>query len=408
MISSRFVSQIRANLNFWQQETNALSDTNLAVFDNERHNLFTAVEFGLQVDETGHEAAVLVAQLFGLIERRGYWREWTPVLEQAISCCPPEEPELKAKLLNQLGFLHRLNLDLAASVETHLQVIDFLRYGRESYELGRAHFNLGNTYYVMHQYEKAETHAKQALSINQNLGPSPSAIKPGGILNLLGLIATAQGSFRKAITLFQEAIHHWKNSQELTYLALTWSNLGLAYLESRKFEQALRCFDKAEAILNNTITDLSRLSIGINRGLVYDRQKKWQQAEKIYRDVFTNFLENSGDLYNQALIANHLGRVLFHQGKYIEAEASLLESIRLWIKINDDQMRASSLGYLADVLTAKGELEMALSHYNEATRLLSHYPNDIWVQERLNQIMVNKAEAQSKLSSSTTDNTLKS
>lgn len=387
MINQRFITQIQANLRYWQHATQSLSDVNLAIIDQERHNLFTAVQYGLQVSETGMDAAQLVAQLFGLVERRGYRHEWIPILQQATNCCPENEFELKAKLLNQLGFLYRLNHDMAASEQTHLHVINILGNGRETHEVGRAHFNLGNTYFELHQYEKAEIHANLALTIYQNLGLTQVAKKQAALLNLMGLISAAQGKFTKAENLYQQSILHWQKSTELTYLARTWSNLGLTFLEMSQFEKALHCFDQAANVSSQTATDSDKILIGLNRGLTYDKMQNWLQAEKIYREVQQLLYQNNNNAYYTALVANHLGRVLLNQSRYDEAETCLHDSIRIWTELNDNLMKASSLGYLAEVLAAKQKVHAANLHFAESIKLMKQYPNDVWAQQRLSQIM---------------------
>lgn len=71
--------------------------------DRHRQYIFRIVQFGLQSPETWRETGHLALQAFTLVERRGYWREWIPILARVCDLCTDEELSLQCRALNRLG-----------------------------------------------------------------------------------------------------------------------------------------------------------------------------------------------------------------------------------------------------------------------------------------------------------------
>ena len=384
MISSSFKSNVAANVRYWQKRTADISDLMLSMLDHERQNLYLAVDYGLKVPETALATAELVAQLFELPERRGYWTEWLPILQRAISACDEDNDEqmlLKIKLLNQLGFLQRLNRDLDTAIKTHLQVVNKTQ-DYVSHELTKAYFFLGNAYYDSRQYEQARHYGEKTLQAAATTGKELDTERKAAVLNLLGLIAHARGNYEKAKQLYQQSVVAWEQSDEFTYLARTWNNLGLSHLELDEYESALDCFAKAGSILETTASELDKVKAEMFRGLVFFERQDWLQAEEAFQKANTPFLRQSEDLYHQALLMNNLGNVYLMQGAYAKAASHLNKGISLWRSQEDEMMMGNSLGALAEVQAKRNQIELALITYADAIQLLDNFPDNAWARKR--------------------------
>ena len=81
MPSVAFARSVAANLAYWLAFSQKMGEESLQEIDQERHNLWRAVRFGLDLEATRCAAAKLILQVYNLIERRGYWQRWIPLLE---------------------------------------------------------------------------------------------------------------------------------------------------------------------------------------------------------------------------------------------------------------------------------------------------------------------------------------
>lgn len=387
-ISSNFKRGVAANIRYWQQKTFEVSDRTLGQLDEESQNLYRAVEYGLQLPETLADTVALITQLFNLPERRGYWVEWRPILEETLAIWHkrfPNQTRTRLKLLNQLGFLQRLNRDLDQAVQSHLTVID-LAQNSFPQETANAYFYLGNAHYDMRQYPQAREYCLKSATILEEANIEMEEHRQAAIANLLGLINHALGQYKTAVAHYQQAIRIWEESDELTYLARAWNNLGLSHLELKAYASALACFEKASHHLSNTASDLDKVKAEMFRGVAYYHQEKWSQAKKAFEQANSLFLHQSGDVYHKALLMNNLGNVCMRQGLQEEAKSYLYESIQLWRQLEDDVMWGNSQGALAELLVKEGKTESACSLYQEATKRLSPYTDNAWVMKRYQEL----------------------
>lgn len=119
-INPQFTASIASGLEYWQAQTENSSDETISRLDARRQNLMRIVSYGLKLAPTQQAAAAVCLQAFPLIERRGYWQEWIPLLKSAANNIH-DDLVLQVKLLNRLGELYRISRQLPAAIETHLQ-----------------------------------------------------------------------------------------------------------------------------------------------------------------------------------------------------------------------------------------------------------------------------------------------
>ncbi|MBE2222594.1 MAG: hypothetical protein IAF02_13690, partial [Anaerolineae bacterium] len=117
--SPQFSQSVAANISYWQQHTHNLTDDALPTLDRERQNLYRAAKFGLHLPATWQETAELILQTFVFIERRGYWGEWIPMLEQLLASCPENDLAVRGRILDHLGLFYRHNRQLDKAFSAH-------------------------------------------------------------------------------------------------------------------------------------------------------------------------------------------------------------------------------------------------------------------------------------------------
>lgn len=382
MINPQFVEQIAANIKYWQQVTVTLSDETLTRIDKEKHNLFRAVYFGLVPDKTVSITLNLILTLFPLIERRGYWHEWLPILVQAINCCPPNNTQLKIRLLNQLGFLHQLIRDFPQAITVLEKAVKLAQLEDDGEALATAYFYLGNVYYDDAQYPRAAHYIQKAQVAFAKSGLLTQNVKQAAIHNLLGLIAQSQGNHQEAIVSFKEAVYHWHQTDQHIYLCRTWNNLGLSYLALKKFSEALDCFQEAESALGSILSEDERVRIAINQGQAYYEQKKWELAERSFRQAEKRLLEQKGSLSHKALINNNLAAVLLERNHFEEARIYGQKSLAMWDSLGNKLMVANVWGMLGEIDEAQGDSFSACENYKKSLDRFASFQDNEWARQR--------------------------
>jgi tetratricopeptide (TPR) repeat protein len=379
---SSFVEAVRANVDYWLGRSAKLSDESLLELDKERGNLLRAIEFGLRADKTAEPTTRLVSHLFPLIERRGYWREWSSVLQAAIAHAH-EHPKVWLQLQNQLGFVYRLNRQLSEAVEIHTQVATEANRLGYRLELADAHFNLANTYVASHEYDQAFAHGQATLQLFLELGLASDAHKMAAARNLLGQVADARGQYDEAEVLFEQAAGGWEQIGDLTYLARALINRGRTLTTLGRYVEALHDLDRALYILADTGSEMDKTSAQLSRGVVFYKQQSWRLAEEAFHLANSPYLQQSGNHFLQAYVYNNLGHVLLRQDQPSQAVEFLLASVERWRLAGDDLMLGNTLGALGEALVAQNKTKEALTAFEQALNLLESLPENPWAHERM-------------------------
>lgn len=373
---AQFVENIVAGLTYWQEQTSQLDEQAIAELDVQRQNLYRIVRYGLVLPQTWLDTAVVTLQSFDLIEQRGYWQEWIPILEKAIAHCNGEHLYLKFKLLNQLGQLYRSMRQLPSALAAHEEAEAIAQSLGDEQVLAESHCNLSELYLRQRKYKEAEQYGLDALTKFTSIGAGERWLAI--TLDTLGELARFRGDLSLAEERLSQAVSYWCLLNEPVRMARALNDLAVTFLAAEKFEQARQCYTKVAALLEPTINELDKVMVQINLGVLYFRQEQWIEAESFFRKADSSYLRRSPHTYYQALVANNLGNVLLKQERLEAATSYLQNAITLWRQIGDKLELANTLGTLAEAVAAQGRRADAIPLYEEAVVLLSGFPEDAW------------------------------
>ena len=134
------------------------------------------------------------------------------------------------------------------------------------------YYRLGVSYYNLNRYDEALQALLKALSIK----PSDSLTTGylGKIYLKQGASALSSKQYSQALDLLAKAGTYTPNDGYVHY------NTGEAYLFLNKYSEAEKAYTQALSLLSNNADVLQRL------GLVYERQKKWDQALNAYQKAY--------------------------------------------------------------------------------------------------------------------------
>lgn len=373
---ARFRDGIAANLSYWQEQIDQLTDAGMHKFIEEQANIILAIELGLTLPATRVKAAQLLLLAYPFIERCGYWPRWVPVFEKAAAIDLKQHPLLCARLLNRQGQLFRLIQQSEPAITLHQKAEKIARAAGNQQVLAEVWFNLSIDYWQRRAYKQADAYGQKALLIFETLPASQRW--QASMLNTLGLISLHCGRLAEAQARLQQSITFWQQFDEPTELARVLNNLANSYYQQDQLEAALHYYQEALELLSATESTLDKAEVLINLGALYFKWEQYDKAEIALRQANSPALRRSGNFRLRALLAQNLGNTVLKQKQLAESEKYLRQSLTLWQQLGDDLMLANTLGTLAEALAVQGQRETAVDHYNRALGLLAKFPENSW------------------------------
>lgn len=372
-----FVRGVAANLAYWQEQMRSLTDADAHLFVQEQANLLLAVEIGLVLSETRPSTCTLLYQLFPLIERCGYWERWLPLWETAVAATEDAAP--RARLFNYLGQLRRLNGQIDLALRCHEEAEAITQQNGDGRSLAEAWGNLTLDYHARRAYNQAESYGQQALTLFDTLDHAEKW--QATLLNTLGLVALEQQDFALAESRLRRSAAIWQQLQYPTQLARTLKNLGIVFQQQQNYMVASHCYEEALQHLAATDSELDRIQVQMNLGVLHFLQQQFTQAEIAFRLTDSFLKQHNGPFPLRAIGAQNLGNVLVKQGRPAEARVCLQQAQLLWQQLQDNLNLANTLGALAETWGLLGDVATAVTTYDEALSLLAHYPAHLWAQK---------------------------
>ena len=234
------------------------------------------------------------------------------------------------------------------------------RQGRRQifHEIGRIYAKRGGFGKAMDYFRKAK-----------ELLPEGAVRERAMILKDQAEIALKRGKYSEAFSLAQEALK-LIGDESIEEHSEILNILGNANFYWGRLEEALKFYNKS-LHLARKCQDRKRIAIAFkNIGQVFLEQGKKWDAERYFRSALECAQEIS-DLFLMGKIYNNLG-VLFTPDDIERAKENFMNSLNIKRQIGDDDGVAVILNNMGNLYVRDGELDKALSMFNEALR--------IWVQ----------------------------
>jgi eukaryotic-like serine/threonine-protein kinase len=232
---------------------------------------------------------------------------------------------------------------------------------------------LGQTYFTLLDYVKAEQMQRAALEIYRKLGANDETL---GVATLrLGQTLRETTKLSEAETLCRESVEIYRRvagnesvgmSFALATLGNVLSNQGRLGEAEAVIRQAL---DMRVKLLGSEHSSIA--SAQANLGGVCLRAHKYADAEAAFRKAIVIYKKNGDSHPLLALATAGLGRVLMEQNRFSEAEPFYLEALALHMKLFGPGHAnvAHTRGSLVKVLSAQGKLAEAQQLEAEQTAL---------------------------------------
>lgn len=236
------------------------------------------------------------------------------------------------QVYDQLGDFERSNNYFlqALSLEEELQSI---------HEVARSYALIGWGYAHQRNYDQADQYAKKSIAIMRHVNDK---VGIAYVHNLMGTLALEQKEYANALIYFDSALSVRRTYHLAVYEASTLENKGYVFEALNRSAEALAVHQQASAIYTRT-NNLRRLAKSLNNiGVVYLEEKKFNEAERfinkaLYTSMEIKFLPEQRDSYF------NLAKLNQAQGKYKEAVLQYDH----YVVINDSLFSLESIGRAA-------------------------------------------------------------
>ena len=379
--SAKFAESIAANITYWQTRLKKPGDDEIKAIDLDRINLYRAIEFGIGLPVTWHDTVNLVVQCYPFIIRKGYYRDWIPVLEKLTSSCAQEDLALKGRLLDQLGIMYRRNRQLDESIAAHLEEEQIGEQLDDSSRKSFARMQLSAVYWRKRQYETAEKYGLAALEGFSGLDDNKE--KVASCFINLGNIALGRGDLKLAEERVKRSIELYRQLGNPVDLANALKNLTTVYETAGEYDEALLILIEVVDILAPTDFEIDKAMTEINIGTLYFRKEQLDLAEAAFRRADSPYMRDFGPLYYRALTANNLGNVYLLREEWEQAEKHLRVSVRLFRQAKAQIYLANALSGIAEALVGMEKPDEAIPLNDEAIEIVTAHPDDAWAQRLL-------------------------
>ena len=284
----------------------------------------------------------------------------------------PQQKASRAALLEELGRLYRRNEQYDPAVDTFKQMIAL-----DPDQGAQAASEIIETHRQSREYTKAHQEADVALAKYPN---NP------GILSVRAQLFSDEGQTDASVAELRKLLDGKADFE--TYL-----QIAEIYQRGHNYAEASKALDSAEKLAKE---DKSRDNVFFSRGALYERQKKFDLAEKEFRKVLDADPKNASALnYLGYMLADQnvrlpeaqdyikravdlepsnyafldsLGWVYFRLNKLDDAERQLSRSLQLSAKdptIHD---------HLGDVYFKQGKLKLAISQWQSSLKAWNSSP----------------------------------
>jgi len=188
----------------------------------------------------------------------------------------------------------------------------------------------------------------------------------------------------KALGIFQD-----KNSVIGKVKAL--NTIGMAYLYSSMYENALKCFLDGKDLLIFEKDDLFLTRILNNIGKVYKESQMYDKAMEYYNKATEIAIKNN-DYFNQAIVLANIGEIYFSKREFHKALDVLKKSYIILAKENDMVCQGDVGNKIGRIYFTMGDFSKAKKYYFSALRKLEAIDNKYYAVD----VLINMAQLHQK------------
>jgi len=197
------------------------------------------------------------------------------------------------------------------------------------------------------------------------------------LLNNLGSVCYELGRYREAESAYERSLNVRRDLVELNTrdAVRTLDNLGVVYLKLDLSTKAEETFERAAGLEQELGAEpLELAKIWANLGLVYQTQRRWREAEAMFRKTLDSREHALGPAHPDVAVAlNNLGALLQQRHRWEEAQPLIERAVHIWeTELGPDHPKvAAGLDNLGVLYTGLGRMQDAEKCFQRAIQIAS-------------------------------------
>lgn len=204
---------------------------------------------------------------------------------------------------------------------------------------------------------------ESALAAVRRAGIAPAA--EGSALGNLGSVYLELRRFEEAIACYEDALPIFWEVGDRRAEGVTLDGLGIAYGGLRRFDEATGCFRDALVIFRET-SDRHREGLTLtNLGIAYGRLRRFEEEVSCCRDALAIHLETGG-LHDLGLPLRNLGLAYYNLERLEEAITCDQDALAIYRQTGDRYGEGLTLSNLGTIYHKLGRFEEAIGCYQDA------------------------------------------
>lgn len=279
-----------------------------------------------------------------------------------------DDPIVLLNATQTLGtvYLHRgMNAEGILLFETTLAEMSPKFRKEQPERMMRLHNNLGGGYFAVGDIDMAIQEFTRARSFAEELEDMQSV---GLCYQNIGACFRSQMRVLMAEEFFQKSLEIKKELGDSNYIVSTY--ISLADLEidfNENYEKAREYLEIAQEIAKEIDNKRQIADVRYRWAIIYSKLEKWGEAESYLAKTLA-LSGKTGDSPQEASLLSLRGNVLFHQGRFPEAEKSLRKANQIAESMEDLDRSSYAKYWLVEVLAAQrdsGQAFLVHKQYSE-------------------------------------------
>ena len=258
-----------------------------------------------------------------------------------------------------------LSLSGHALAQNKIDSLDIkIKSAKNSSELLKIYERYGLDYANEGNFNKCISCFKQVLSLAKK---QKNNNKVASAYNEIGNAYADMGNNVVALNNYQNSFNNISDTN-LTLKARVNKNVGALYLSWKKFDQALFYYNQAQNFAEVVGDEITAADCLNNKGTVYEQQKKFGEAKKVYIAALKVYLAQ-GKNDRICLTYNNLAILDKVQGKFLTATEFYKKAVFYANKANNKWITAALTNNFGNLLSETGDFEQSETELITALKL---------------------------------------
>jgi predicted ATPase/DNA-binding response OmpR family regulator/Tfp pilus assembly protein PilF len=366
------------------QLASAQGDIAQILLERDHNNLQAAIQWALDAGEK-ELALRLCAALWKFWHGHGYQGEGRRWMRAVLDSTYEVESQARVLTLYGSGWLHFDQGDWAQAAANFEASLQLARKIKNGFGIAEALHGVGLMARMRGDEEAALACYQESLSWFRKSGSREGI---AWTLDHLGRVVYFQGDSGQAVQLISEALEIFRDLQYRRGIALMLGNLGGMVLQQGDLSQAEAYLAESLNLHEKLGDRLGVVTFQIRLAETARYQGRLDEAEGLLK-IALGFCQELGYRWYAALALTQLAQVNIGKGLYTQAEAQLIEALRLYREApNNSEGIVASLEGFAQLRAAQEQMRAALRLYSAAitirqTHRMSLPPANRLLEERL-------------------------